>query len=81
METVTKGAIIGGIWGILSILPYSTIKDNDSPTKRAILTLLGLPTYIAVKSGAQFQYVFVGSPLVGATIGAGTGYIYEKRKY
>ncbi len=74
----TKGALIGLVWGLVSIPIYSTIKDTDSSSAKTIKTIAGLPTYIALKSGAQFQYIFVGSPLVGMGIGAGTGYLINK---
>lgn len=79
MEVWKKGAIIGGIWGILSIIPYSYISAFDPLNKKVLLILLGLPAFIAIIMNLHFLFVFIGAPIVGVIIGAGIGYLIEKR--
>ena len=79
MKIWQKGAIIGGIWGLLSIIPYSNISNFDPMDKRILLTLIGFPTYIASIMQFHFIFVFIGSPIIGVIIGTIIGYLIEKR--
>ena len=79
MKSWKKGAVIGGIWGLLSIVPYSYISSFDGPDKKILLTLIGFPAFIALSAGFHFLYVFIGSPLIGIIIGTSIGYLLEKR--
>jgi uncharacterized membrane protein len=79
MNLWKKGAIIGGIWGLLSIIPYSHVSSFESLGQNILLTFLGFPTYIALLTGFHFLFVFIGSPIIGIIIGAGIGYLIEKR--
>jgi len=79
MRLWKKGAIIGGIWGILSIIPYSYINMFDPLYKKILLTMIGLPTYIALIMQFHFIFVFIGALIVGVIVGGGTGYLIEKR--
>ncbi len=76
-----KGAIIGGIWGLLSIIPYSHISSYDTLSQKIFLTLIGFPTFIALLIGFHFLFVFIGSPIIGIIIGTGISYLIEKRVY
>ncbi len=79
MKLWKKGAIIGGIWGILSIIPYSYVSAFDPLNKKVLLILLGLPAFIAIIMNLHFLFAFIGAPIVGVIIGAGIGYLIEKR--
>lgn len=79
MNLWKKGAIIGGIWGLLSIIPYSYISSFDSMSQKILLTLFGFPTFIALFIGFHFILIFIGSPIIGIIIGGGIGYLIEKR--
>jgi len=78
MDIWKKGAIIGGIWGLLSIIPYSYISSFDPLDKKILFTLLGLPTFMALTLKFHFLFVFIGGPIVGIIIGAGIGYLIER---
>lgn len=78
MNLWKKGAIIGGIWGLLSIIPYSHISSFESLSQKILLTLLGFPAFIALLTGFHFLFVFIASPIIGIIIGAGIGYLIEK---
>lgn len=80
MKSWKRGAILGGIWGLLSIIPYSYISSFDGPIQKILLTLLGFPAYIALSAGFHFIFVFIGSPVIGMIIGAVTGYLLKKRR-
>jgi hypothetical protein len=80
MKTWKKGAIIGGVWGLLSIIPYSYISNFESFDKKILFILVGFPTFISVNMNIHFLYVFIGSPIIGIIIGTIIGYIIEKRK-
>lgn len=79
MNLWKKGAIIGGIWGLLSIIPYSYISSFDGMGNKILLTLLGFPTFIALLTGFHFSLIFIGSPIIGIIIGTGIGYLLEER--
>lgn len=79
MRLWKKGAIIGGIWGLLSIIPYSYLSSFDGISQNILLTLLGFPTYVALLTGFHFLFIFIGSPVIGIIIGTGIGYLLEKR--
>ena len=79
MRSWKKGAVIGGIWGLLSIIPYSYISSFDSPDKKILLTLIGFPAFIAISAGFHFLFVFIGGPIIGIIVGAAIGYLIEKR--
>ena len=80
MKTWNKGAIIGGIWGLLSIIPYSYASTFDNPLSEILLTIVGLPAFIAIIMNLHFFYVFIASPVIGIIIGAGMGYVIESMK-
>ncbi len=67
--------IIGFLWGLISIIPYSYINNSDLLIRKFLLTFLGLPTYIAIALGFQFSFVFIGAPIMGIVI------IFIFRKY
>lgn len=60
MEVWKKGAIIGGLWGLLSTIPYSYINAFDHFTKKFLLTLIGLPAFIALIMNFHFSFIFFG---------------------
>lgn len=75
MKIWMKGAIIGGIWGLLSIIPYSYISAFDPLYKKILLILIGFPTFIALSMNFHFILVFIGAPMVGIVIGTIIGYL------
>ncbi len=79
MKIWMKGAIIGGIWGLLSIIPYSYISAFDPLYKKILLTLIGFPTFIALSMHFHFILIFVGAPIVGIIIGAIIGYLIGEK--
>ena len=79
MRLFKKGAIIGGIWGLLSIVPYSYKSSFNSMNLEILITLLGFPTFIALLTGFHFSLIFIVSPIIGMMFGAGIGYLIEKR--
>ncbi len=80
MNTLMKGAIIGGIWGLLSIIPYSYISAFDPLYKKILLTLIGFPTFIALSIHLHFMLIFIGAPIIGIIIGMMIGYLIRGRK-
>ena len=80
MKTWKKGAIIGGIWGLLSIIPYSYMSTFNNPLSKILLTIIGLPVFLSLIMNLHFLYVFIASPIIGIIIGAGMGYIIESIK-
>lgn len=79
MKLWKKGAVIGGIWGLLSIIPYSYITVSDPLDKKILLISIGFPTHIALIMQFHFMLVFIGAPMFGIIIGAGIGYLIERR--
>ncbi len=77
MKAWKKGAIIGGIWGLLGIVPYSYASTFDNPSSQILLTIIGLPAFIALSMNFHFLFIFIASPIIGIIIGAGMGYVFE----
>jgi hypothetical protein len=76
MKVWMKGAIVGGIWPIIvGFIPFPEIKSLYF-----IGIIIQLPGYIAGKLGFYWYSTFVVSPLIGALIGGGIGYLYQKFK-
>lgn len=95
MENWQKGAIVGGIWGIFSILVYRKYynplcglfaPEPECDLRNEIIKIIALPATIASKLYQGDDYI-VGSSLaigsgitIGTTIGTGTGYLIDKYK-
>lgn len=79
METWKKGAIIGGIWGLVGTFFYSYITAFDPLYKKILFILFGLPTFIAITLKFHFILIFIGSIIIGIIIGAITGYLIKHK--
>ncbi len=80
MKAWKKGAILGGIWGLFGVIPYSYISTFDDPFSKILITLIGFPTFIALTMNLHFSFIFISSPIIGIFIGGGIGYIIENIK-
>lgn len=70
---VSKGAVLGGVWGVGSIPMYSrlTMPPEVTTGEKILANTLGLPTSLALKLGFHFHHIVPGSILVGSVLGYG----------
>ena len=80
METWKKGAIIGGIWGLLGTFFYSYISAFDPLYKKIFFVLFGLPTFIALTLKFHFLSIFIMSIIFGIIIGVIIGYLINMKE-
>ncbi len=86
MKAWQKGAIVGAVWGIISVLFIMMGVAEKSTPSPIYYYLLSAPAWIlAIIGGAIFRspngaLLFVLAPLVYFLIGAYIGRLYEKRR-
>lgn len=80
MKAWKKGAIVGAVWGLVSIAPYSKIDITEVIWMKSLYAIFGFPTDLAIKLGFRFYLIFIGAPLIGILIGALLGYLYDLLK-
>ncbi len=71
MEDYIKGALVGGIWGFLSMVPMVDFNPNDNSIKNNILKVIAFPGYVTYKSKICNNLSCFG---ISAIIGVGIGY-------
>ena len=80
MKSWQKGAIVGFIWATVPIV--LALLELDKILEYGLLRYVGylffIPSYIAIMLGFHFILVFIGAPIVGTTLGAIMGHLYDR---